>query len=261
MRCKAALAALFLGAVAWPVSSGAQVFEVIHPDVVQGQMAVEVLNGLVLDDIDDGDERSVHEFAFAYSPTSWWKSTVAFEVANPEKEDTEFEAVELENVFLLPFGEAYGQGHSHDHGSHGTVALELFGIFLGAELPTEGRGGWESGAVSFGPVVEVAIGPVLTIANFSLEVPFEEGGTGIGYGLQAVYPVSKNFGIGFEAHGEVENAFRSGESEEKHYVGPAIYMNFDIGIGQTLEPRLAILFGLGRPAPDATASLNFELKF
>jgi len=239
--------------------SEAQVFEVIHPDVVEGGFEFEVLNGVVLDDVEDGEERSGHEIAFAYSPTSWWKTTAAIEIANPQGEGGEFEGFEWENVFLLPFGEGHGAGHNHDHSKHGFVALEAVGIFAALEVPNEG--GISSGAVEVGPIAEVAIGPVETVTNFLFEIPFEDDeNVGLAFAFQANYPVHENVGVGFEYFGEIESAFE-GDSEDSHFIGPAIYTEFDVGRGRILEPRFAVLFGLGNDTPDAVASLNLELKF
>lgn len=251
----AALSSLILSAV----PSAAQVFEVIHPDVVENGFEFEVLNGVRLDDVESGEERSGHEIAFAYSPTSFWKTTAAIEIANPESEGGEFEGFEWENVFLLPFGEGHGAGHNHDHSEHGFFALEAVGVFAALEVPNEG--GISSGAVEIGPIAEVAFGPVETVANFLFEIPFEgEENVGIAYALQASYPIHENVGIGFEFYGEIESAFE-GESEDAHFIGPAVFTEFDVGRGRILEPRFALLFGVGNDTPDAVASLNLELKF
>ena len=81
----------------------AGIFEVVHPDVSKGQIELEFLNGIGLNNVEDGDERSVHEFAAAYGITDYWKFTAAFEVANPRGESAEVEAIELENLIILPF--------------------------------------------------------------------------------------------------------------------------------------------------------------
>jgi len=259
MHKHGAILAAFFAVTLSSTPGKAQVFEVIHPDVVEGGFELEILNGVVLDDVEDGEERSGHEIAFAYSPTSWWKTTAAIEIANPENEGGEFEGFEWENVFLLPFGEGHGAGHSHDHSEHGFVALEAVGLFAALEVPNEG--GIGSGAVEVGPIAEVAFGPVETVGNFLLEIPFEDDEElGLAFALQASVPVSENISVGFEYFGEIENAFE-GESEDSHFIGPAIFTEFDVGRGRILEPRFAVLFGLGDETPDAVASLNLELKF
>ena len=259
MRCNPILVSTVLATALWQVPASALVFEVVHPDVVEGGFEIELLNGVALGSVDEGDERSVHEIALAYSPTDFWKTTAAIELANPQGESVEVEAFEWENLILLPIGDGHGHGHSHDHGEHGFLALEALGIFVALEVPNSG--GIGAGALEIGPVAEVAIGPVETVANLFAEIPFEDGeGAGIIYALQAAYPVADQFALGFEAHGGVENAFKD-ESEGEHFIGPALFAEFDLGRGRTLEPRLAVLFGLTEDTPDAVASLNLELKF
>ncbi len=251
--------AALAGVALWAQTSTAQVFEVIHPDVIEGGFEFEILNGVVLDNVEDGDERSAHEIALAYSPTDFWKTTLAIEIANPENESAEFEAFEWENVFLLPFGGGHGHDGGHDHGDHGFLELEAVGIFVALEVPNSG--GIGSGAVEVGPVVEVALGPVETVTNVFFEIPFEdEESVGIAYAVQAQYPVIDKLGVGFEAFGELESAFNS-DREDEHFIGPALFTELDLGRGRVLEPRFAILFGVTEDTPAAVASLNFELKF
>ena len=135
-------------APAWPVQ--ALVFEIVHPEVEQGSFEFELLNGLVLNDVDDGDARSAHEIALGYAPFAVWKSTVAIELVNPESEDVEVEAFEWENVFLLPLG---GNGSSDEE--QGGFAL---GFLAKLEVPNEG--GLDKGALELGPIGEIGVGPV-----------------------------------------------------------------------------------------------------
>lgn len=259
MKFKPLAVLAFLVLAAWPLSGRAQVFEVIHPDIVKGGFEIEILNGFVLDSVEEGDERTAHELAIAYAPLDFWKTKAAIEIANPRGEPAEYEAFEWKNIFAYTFGEGHHHGHSHDHGEHGFFAFETIGLFTKLEVPNDG--GLGSGAFEVGPIAEAAIGPVTTVANFFFEFPFEdEEGAGIAYALEVKYPVLEQFSVGFEAYGEVENAFRS-ESEDEHFIGPALYSKFDLGRDRILLPRLAFLFGLTEDAPDATASLNFELKF
>jgi hypothetical protein len=249
--------ALSLGLFAWPSLATSQVFEVIHPDVVQGGFEMEFLNGMTIGDVEDGEERSAHEIALGYGVFDFWKTTLAIEIANPESESAEFEAFEWVNVFLLPFGT--GHGGEHDHSEHDFVALEAVGVFAALEVPN--HGGLNAGAAEIGPIAEIAIGPVETVVNFVLEFPFDgEESTGFAYAIQAKYPIVERIELGFEAFGGWENVFED-DREDAHFIGPAIFGEFDLGRGRVLEPKLGILFGLTDDAPDAVISLNIELKF
>jgi len=249
----------------------AQVFEVIHPDVRKGGMEFESLNGISLGSVEGGEERSAHEFAVAYSPFDVWKTTFAVEVANEAGESAGVEAIEWENVMLLPFGGSHhhdhghdhnhdhDHDHGHDHGHGGGVAVSAVALFVGFELPVSG--GIDAGGAEIGPIAEIAFGPVEAVTNLFFEIPFEdEEGTGLAYAVQAQYPVADWAGLGFEAHGGVENVFKS-ESEDSHFIGPAVFTEFEIGDGAVVEPRVALLFGVTDETPDAVVSFNLELKY
>ncbi|MEM8837206.1 MAG: hypothetical protein AAGE89_03870 [Pseudomonadota bacterium] len=251
-------AALALGAGASNAFAQAGIFEVIHPDVSKGEVEIEALNGIGISDVEDGDERSVHEFAVGYGITDFWKFTVAVEVANPQGEGAEVEAFEIENLLLLPF---FGNGHhhgeekgDHDH-DHGEFVL---GFYTALEIPRED--GISAGGIEFGPVWEAAVGPAEWVGNLFVEAPFEEGDPGIAYASQVVFPVSDNVGIGFENFGEFEGAFGDA-AEQEHFAGPAVYFEFEPVKGHVLEPRAAVLFGLNDNSADAVLSINLEYKF
>jgi len=245
--------------------AGAQVFEVIHPDVEKGGFEFELLNGVTLNDVEGGEERSVHEIALGYSPFSWWKTTGAVELANPEGEDVEVEAYEWENVLLAPI--ANGHRHDHDHGhGHGTASLAALGLYVALEVPNEG--GIDRGELAIGPIAELGLGPVNVVANLFATIPFEDGeDPGLAYALSAAVPIgrldSAAVQAGFEAHGGAEGLFGDALplDDNVHVIGPSLYGEIDVGRGRVLEPRLAILFGLTNESPDAVASFNVELKF
>ena len=252
-----AIALPLINALSGPVS--AEVFEVIHPDVEEGGIELEVLNALVLEDVETGEEQSIHEFAIGYGVTSFWKTTFAVEFAAIDGEGFEYEAFEWENVFLFPLGD---HAHEHDHDDDqdgGGAALEALGFYAALEVPNEG--GFDDGAIVLGPVAEARFGPVETLGNVFVEIPFEDGESeALVYALAASVEVADNVALGVEAYGEIENAFTSG-TEAEHFIGPAAYFEFDIGGGREIEPRIAVLFGTEGDQPDATLSFNVEFKF
>ncbi len=258
LQTASATAAMALGmhmSVATPAYSQAAVFEVVHPDVEQGEIEIEVLNGVGLGSVEDGDERSVHEFAIGYGLTDIWKFTAAVELANPESESAEVEAFEFENLVLLPF---FGGGH--DHGgktSDDDHAGFTLGFYTALEVPRED--GISAGAISFGPVFEAEIGALTWVGNLLVEVPFEEGDPGLAYASQVVLPLKENVGIGVENFGEFEGAFGDAGDQE-HYAGPAVYFETELPNGHVIEPRAAVLFGLNDDSSDAVFSFNLEYK-
>ena len=225
-------------------NAGAQVFEVTHPEVTEHGWEIEVLNGVVLDEVDPGDERSVHEFAVGFGFTRHWKSTIAVEVANPRGAPWEVEAFEWENLFALPLDGPF-----------------TLGVHTVLEVPQDP--GIEEGAFAIGPVFETSLGPVTFIGNLLVEIPFEDGvDEGLAYAAQATMPVSEHVAIGIEAHGDIEEFFGDAVpgDEQSHFIGPALYFETELG-DTVIEPRLAALFGLTEATPDAVLSFNIEIKF
>ena len=188
----------------------AQVYEVIHTDILPGGFELEILNGVTLSDVDAGDERAAHELAISYAPFPFWKPILAVELAKPKGEAYEVEAVEIASVFLLPFGKGahhhdHGHHYVHDHGhhhGHGDAAEPHYavGIYTALEIPN--KGGLSHGAFSLGPIAEAQFGPVKAIGNLLLEFPFEDGeDPGIAYALAASTSVARQIDVGLEAHG------------------------------------------------------------
>ncbi len=250
-----ALALSMQMAVSTQAYAQAAIFEVVHPDVEQGEIEIEVLNGVGLGSVEDGDERSVHEFAVGYGLTDIWKFTAAVELANPESENAEVEAFEFENLILLPF---FGGGHHHDGKTsddhHGEFSL---GFYTALEVPREG--GINAGGIAFGPVFETEVGSLKWVGNLLIEVPFEEGDAGLSYASQLVLPLNESVGIGVENFGEFEGAFGDA-GEQEHYAGPAVYFEAELPNGHVIEPRAAVLFGLNDNSSDAVFSFNLEYK-
>lgn len=255
------LAALALSVFTQP--AGSQVFQVIHPEIQAGGFEFEVLSGIVLDSVAQGEERSVHEVALGFAPVSYWKTKVALKIANPKGDGVDLEAVKWENVLMLPFG---NHGHDHDDRDHGFFELGAIGFYAALELPQEG--GIEYGEIAIGPVAEISLGPVEIVSNLFVEFPLEDGeDPGLVYALSAAVPVFETepveLALGFEIHGGFEGAFGDAPTGDHnaHLIGPAIYSAFGIGGGRVLEPRLGILFGLTDGSPDAALSFNVGLKF
>lgn len=227
----------------------------------------ESLNGVVLDNLETGEERSAHEVALGYAPFSFWKTKFAIEIVNPEGEDAEYEGFEWENVLLFPLGqEGANHSHGHDHDNDATFDLGALGLFFALEVPNDG--GIDSGAAEFGPLIEFSVGPVTSVLNLFVEYPFEdEEDPGLIYAASAAFPIGEagpaTFDLGFEAHGGFEGAFGNAVpgDENTHVIGPTLYSEVDIGRERVLEPRVAALFGLTSGSPDATLSFNVELKF
>lgn len=265
----APLAAILLNtATIQSANAQAGIFEVIHPDVKKREIELEFLNGIGLNNVGPGDERSVHEFAVGYGLTDFWKFTAAFEVANPRGESAEVEAVELENLLILPwFGGGHDHDKKHDHDKEKNAGSDdhdddhppfTLGFYTALEIPIEG--GISEGGIEFGPVWETQIGKLEWVGNFFVEAPFSEGDPGIAYASQLILPLNDHVGIGIENFGEFEGAFGDA-GEQEHFAGPAIYFSAELPNGHVIEPRAAVLFNLNDDPTSAVFSFNLEYKF
>lgn len=259
-----AAAAVFAGSLAAvPAQAGGGIFKVIHPEVDEGGLEFEALNTYFAEDVPSGEERSVHEIALGVGVTSWWKTAVALEIANPEDETAELEGFEWENVLLL-WGGKDAHDHDHDHGhDHGHGTSPVFGLYAALEIPN--KAGIDEGALAVGPIGEVPLGDVTLLGNLLVEFPFTDGeDPGLSYALAATMPVAPSWKLGLEAHGDIDEAFGDAPDfdDQSHYLGPAIYNAADLGRGRLLETRLAVLPGLTDDGSrDLALSLNAELKF
>lgn len=234
-------------------SAQAGIFEVIHPDVEQGEVEIELLTGIGLGHVEDGEERSVHEFAVGVGVTDFWKLIAAVEVANPEGEDAEVEAFEFASLILLPIGE-----HHHEEAGEDEHSGFTLGIYTALEVPTQG--GLSEGALEIGPVIEAEIGPAEFVGNLFVEVPFADGeDPGLAYASQLVFPVNDYFALGVENYGAFEGLFGT-RGPDVHFAGPAVYFEAMLPNGHVFEPRLAVLFGLNDNSADAVLSFNIEYK-
>lgn len=234
--------------------SQAGIFEVVHPDVEQGEIEIEVLNGFATGSVEDGEERSAHEFAIGYGFTDRWKATAAVEIANPQGDNPTVEGFEIESLLLLT-----GTGH-HDDDKNGADDDHHFtlGLFTALEIPREG--GISEGALEIGPVFETKLGALDFVGNLLVEIPFEDGeDAGLAYAAQTILPVSENFAVGIENFGEFEGLFGE-RGDDEHFAGPALYWEAELENGHVIEPRIAVLFGLNDNTPDTTISFNIEYK-
>lgn len=237
-----------------PAQAQAGIFEVIHPDVEEGQVEIEILSGVGLGSVEDGEERSVHEFAIGYSVRDYWKITAAVEVANPQGDNPEVEAFEFSNLLILSGHGHHDDGDDKDEDHHGFV----LGFHTGLEIPVEG--GIGQGGIEFGPVIEAELGELEFVGNLFVEVPFADGeDAGLAYATQLFLPVSEGFGVGIENYGEFEGLFGE-RGDDIHFAGPALYWETELANGTIIEPRVAVLFGLNDETPDAVLSFNLELK-
>lgn len=254
MKTQTAIAALLVAASG--AIAQAETFEIVEPGVEQGEIELEILTAVALDDVGVGDERSSHEIAIGYGVTDFWKATLGVELGNERGEGLEVEGFEFENVFSL-----IGGDDDDDDDDDGEAASGLTGFALYAALEVPEDEGFDEAELAVGPIAEFGAGALTLTGNLFVEIPFEDGeDPGLIYAVSAVAEVTEGVGVGVEAHGEIEEAFGD-DSEHALFIGPALYGEIEAGDEAEIGARLALLFGVDEAETDVALSFNLEFEF
>lgn len=245
-----ALLSAALALIAAPLMA-AETFEIIEPEVEEGAIELEFLSTVALDGAEE--TRSAHEIGIGYGITDFWSASISIEIENPRGEGLEVEGFEFENTFAL-----IGGGDDDDDRDGDEAAPFALALYAAIEVPEDE--GFDEAELAVGPTVGFGAGQVELIGNLFLEIPFEDGeDPGLLYAASAVVEVTDAVGLGFEAHGEIEEAF-GGDSEHALFIGPAIYGEIEAGEAE-IETRAALLFGVDEAETDVALSINFEIEF
>ncbi|MGH6866112.1 MAG: hypothetical protein ACREDO_08095 [Methyloceanibacter sp.] len=127
-----------------------------------------------------------------------------------QSEDFDLNAVEIETQVELVAREGNGIGLAFQ-GGYGIVTI-----------------GGEADEIEFGPILELAQGPLILTLNplFTNQVgsDAETDGLGFEYGWRAEYAVASHWGIGVEMFGEIEELSHSGSFDDQtHSIGPTLF--------------------------------------
>ncbi len=202
--------------------------------------------GGALDDDEEGEFlRQSHDFEFQYGITERWSFSTTLSADEPLDEDFDVSGVEVEGKYELIEREGNGLGLAFTAG---------YGFAT--------RGG-EADEIEFGPIVELANGPLLLTLNpfFGAQVgdDRETDGLGFEYGWRAEYKVAQRWGVGVEMFGEIEELAHSGSfDDQSHSIGPTLFYNpgaddEDVG-GEGDEDDVA-------GAPEMELSFNVGVQF
>ena len=230
----------------------AQPFEVVEPEVEQGEIEIEVIGAVQsgFPEADDDDEeenvRHSHEVSAGYGVTDFLKIEAGLLFEQEVGENLRATNVEVSTTLEILEQEETGFG---------------LALYAGIEpsIHDESTNGFE-----IGPVLGLAAGPVEFIVNTFFEETFgrnKEEGTGFEYAVQAKIELEENLGIGVELFGEVENIGDPDPTrEQEHRIGPVVYYETEVGDDQELSVDVGLLFGMTRATPDVAIKWNVELE-
>ena len=164
------------------------------------------------------DLRQSHELEMQMGITNWWLIQVTAGLEQPLGENLNLDTIEIETEFsLVP---RKGDG----------IGLAIQGGFERA-LNHGNTVDGDPNEYGFGPIIELAKGPVLLTLNplFTKQVgQFADAESlGFQYGWRAEYSLNSRWGIGVEMFGEIEDLANAGSfNEQNHSIGPTLFVNF-----------------------------------
>jgi hypothetical protein len=159
-----------------------------------------------------------HELELQMGVTDWWLLSVTAGLDQPLGENLQGSAVEVETEFALLKRQGDGIALSFQTGYE-----QAFNH--GAQ--TDG----DPNQFGFGPIVELAKGPLLLTLNplFTKQIGTfaDQEGLGFEYGWRGEYDFTKHWGFGVEMFGEIEDLANAGPfNSQVHSIGPTLFYNF-----------------------------------
>jgi len=210
-----------------------------------------------------------HEFEAQYGLTNWWLFSFTLGTDQPSGENFNVSSVEFEAQYQLV--KRKGDG----------IALAIQG---GYEKAINHGDEQNADEIGFGPIVELAEGPLLLTLNplFTDQVGdnAQTESLGFGYGWRAEYDFAKNWGLGVEMFGEIEDLANAGSfNDQNHSIGPTLFWNpsnDEDGVGKAeggdddkvagpppleLSFNVGVQFGLTDVTSDTALKFQGELNF
>jgi opacity protein-like surface antigen len=235
-------------------------------DVGPGQAGVDAL-----DNEEEPGLRQSHEVEVQLGITDWWLLAVTHGFDQALGDDLRLTAVELETQFVLISRKGDG------------VGLAIQGGYQAALNHGDENG--SPNEIAFGPIVELAKGPLLLTLNPLFNDQrgkfADQEGLGFEYGWQAKYSLNSRWGVGVEMFGEIEDLANAGSfGDQTHSIGPTIFINFGGDDGDAGEAKaddadddkesqkstefqmnVGVQFGLTELASDAALKVQGALQF
>jgi hypothetical protein len=156
--------------------------------------------------------RQSHEFEIEYGVTDWWLVTLTVGAEQPLRGSFDLTSVEFETQ--VEFIERKGNG----------IGFSFQGSYTQATVSGDAN------EIEFGPIVELAKGPLVLTLNplFTAQVGgnADTDGLGFQYGWRAEYDFAKKWGVGVEMFGEIEDLANAGSfDDQNHSIGPTLFYN------------------------------------
>jgi hypothetical protein len=213
------------------------------PDVVQGELELELLGGHQWwSGADDDRERQfVGELEYGFAP--WWRSGLEVGTTRLRGESHRLDEVEWENTFLLTEPGQYG------------LDLGLLAE-LAYDYPIR------RSAIALGPMFQKEVGALQSNFNVILERELGHGGepgAGIDYEWQVKWRGNARFEPGLQSIGTLGRTNDFGHQMEAN-IGPAFFGQIFTSPRNKLKYDAAVLFGLNKNTPDTTVRFQIEYE-
>jgi hypothetical protein len=213
------------------------------PDVVQGELELELLGGYQWwPGQDDNRERQfIGEVEYGLTP--WWRSGLEVGTTRVPNESYRLDEIEWENTFLLT--------------EPGRYWLDL-GLFaeLAYDYPVRRK------AIALGPMFQKEIGAFQGNLNLIFEHELGRGaesGAGINYEWQVKWRGNPRFEPGIQGLGTLGRTNDFGH-ETQASIGPAFFGQIPTGGRSKLKYDAAVLFGVNKNTPDTTVRFQIEYE-
>jgi hypothetical protein len=206
-----------------------------------------------------------HDIELQMGITDWWLIQVTGGFDQPIGESFQASSVEIESEF----------GLIKRHGDGIAVSFQL-GYEQASNRDLESG---DPNQFGFGPIVELAKGPLLVILNplFTRQIGTfaDQEGLGFEYGWRAGYALGKKWAVGVEMFGEIEDLANAATFDQQvHSIGPTLFYSLsgdadspddaaeEAGPAQmALSLNVGLQFGLTAATSDAALKFQGSLAF
>jgi len=200
-------------------------FEIQEAEIEKGEIETEYRGAYhwgvpqVTDENENANDLvQSNELELQMGITDWWMISVTSGFDKALGENLQATALEVETQFGLVRREGNGLGLAFQMG---------FSQALNHGVQVDG----EPNEFAFGPIVELARGPLLLTLNplFGKQIGTfaDQEGLGFDYGWRGEYDVNKRWALAVEMFGEIEDLANAGSfNDQVHSIGPTLILNF-----------------------------------